>query len=812
MVSKWYHGNVGTPFEVSRMPMLYQKYVGHDNNRDGYMNNVIESRVVTKATVERWHPMVFYNHHQTAPFPTRIWIPPFAEPISSNVHPLMWRWINVFGTAMASYLDQHGMPGSVHRGRGFDDWYPGFIDGVNNYRNTISFLTETALYRYATPHFYTVNDFPEQYRDLRKQVFYSSPWEGGWWRLRDAVNYMIGASMSVLDTSAKYKEELIYTRYRAGRDVIERFRKEPPFAYVIPREQHDPQTAALLVEKLKINGIKIGQASQTLSVHGRDYPAGSWVVMMDQPFALLVKELFGIQKYPDLRETPGGDPDLPYDTAGWTLPIQMGVEVAAMNEPLEPGFRDKIIPLEEIAPPPGTLQGSGDHFVFGHQSNVSLTAVNRIHKAGGRVSMANKAMSIGNENFPAGTFIARGISRDQMQTIGSELALKVTAARNIGDTMTAIRAPRIGIYSPWAASIDEGWVRWLLDQHEFPYARLRNGDIQAGRLRDNYDVLVIAEMRQRAIMEGSQVGTVPPEYAGGIGETGLVQLRQFVHTGGTLITLGNSSLFAIEKFNLPVTNALQGLRNRDFFCSGSLLRTIPNQDGHPILYGLKHSPAIFFSRNAAFETKRGFKGSVLLTYPKEDNPLLSGYILNPEKIQGKIAALDVAYDQGRIILTGFRPHWRGQAFGMFKFLFNSLFYFGDVPASVTPKPSAPAGMEGEWADLTKSIQTDLGKAFEQNQKFAAASGSRAAQEAKQLDALLQQFQTSHFAMIDDLKSRAPSRTASIQLDEYKTQLKAALIDMRGKDYGAVKFGVSDLKRQFRLTTLEKEITDLLRSP
>ena len=215
MVADWYRRNLGTEFEVSPMPWLYQKYVGHDNNRDGYMNNMTESQVVTRVAVEQWFPMVYYNHHQTAPFPTRIWIPPFAEPISSNVHPLMWRWTNVFGTAMASYLDQHGMPGSVHR-TGFDDWYPGFIDGVNNYRNTISFLTETALYRYATPHFYTVQDFPKEYQELRQEVFYSSPWKGGWWRLGDAVRYMVGASMSVLDTAAKYREEIIYNRYQAG--------------------------------------------------------------------------------------------------------------------------------------------------------------------------------------------------------------------------------------------------------------------------------------------------------------------------------------------------------------------------------------------------------------------------------------------------------------------------------------------------------------------------------------------------------------------------------------------------------------------
>ncbi len=180
-VVAWYRKNVGTPYEVSPLPDLYQEYVGHDNNRDGYMNNMLESRDVTRAEIE-WDPVIFYCHHQTAPFPTRIFIPPFTEPISSNINPLMARWLNVLGINMAAYLDEHQMPGAVHR-VGFDNWYPGFLDFTHIFRNSISFFTETALYRYATPHFYTVDEFPKDRQQLMSEVFYSSPWKGGWWRL-----------------------------------------------------------------------------------------------------------------------------------------------------------------------------------------------------------------------------------------------------------------------------------------------------------------------------------------------------------------------------------------------------------------------------------------------------------------------------------------------------------------------------------------------------------------------------------------------------------------------------------------------------
>src|SRR6516164_3906491 len=268
-VVSWYRRNVGTPFETSPLPDLYQEYVGHDNNRDGYMNNMLESRDVTKTEIE-WDPVIFYCHHQTAPFPTRIFIPPFTEPISSNIHPLMARWLNVLGIDMAAYLDEHGMPGAVHR-VGFDNWYPGFLDFTHIFRNSIAFFTETALYSYATPHFYTVNDFPRERQTLRSEIFYSSPWKGGWWRLGDAVRYMLGASMSVLDTAAKHRETLLYNRYQAARDNIERFRQEPPYAYVIPREQRDLPAAAILVDKLLINGIEVHQAPEGFAANGREY-------------------------------------------------------------------------------------------------------------------------------------------------------------------------------------------------------------------------------------------------------------------------------------------------------------------------------------------------------------------------------------------------------------------------------------------------------------------------------------------------------------------------------------------------------------
>jgi hypothetical protein len=674
-VVAWYRKNVGTPYEVSQLPDLYQEYVGHDNNRDGYMNNMLESQEVTRTEIE-WDPAVFYCHHQTAPFPARIFIPPFNEPISSNINPLMARWLNLFGINMAAYLDEHGMPGAVHR-TGFENWYPGFLDFTHIFRNSISFFTETALYRYATPHFYTTEEFPRNSQGLRSEIFYSSPWKGGWWRLGDAVRYMMGASMSVLDMSAKYRSDLLYNRYQAARDNIARFQQEPPFAYIIPQEQHDAPTAAILVEKLLTNGIEIHQTTAPFAANGREYRA-AWVILMDQPFSPLVKELLEPQAYPDLRESPNGAPTRPYDVAGWTLPMQMGVEVNAVTQPVKPEQRAGLKAITRVTPPVGGVQGSGGTYVFSHRTNASFKAMSEVFAAGGKVGFA--------KTTEAGAFVVSGIEGERVSEIAKKNAVMAQAVAQAPDGVVATKKPRVGLYRSWVPVIDEGWTRWILENFGFAPITLRNGDIQAGHLRERFDAIIIPDSNTRSITDGFAPGSIAGEYAGGLGEPGAEALRNFVTGGGTLIAFNNASMYAITALGLPVSNVLAGVSNDQFFCSGSLLRVELKDLTHPALWGMPKEPYVMFERGPAFETKPGFKGTVLATYPKDRNPLASGYLLHPEKIQDKIAALEVFQGDGRVYLFGFRPQWRGQSHGTYKLVFNAIY---DGPSSSKPT-TAPA--------------------------------------------------------------------------------------------------------------------------
>ncbi len=695
MVANWYRQNLGTPYEVSPLPRLYQKYVGHDNNRDGYMLNTHESRVTTRV-IRHWEPQILYNHHQTAPFPARIWIPPFAEPISPHVHPLMWRTVNLVSMAMAGALEERGQDGAVHMGTGFDNWYPGFMDHANNFHNVAAFLTETGLYRFATPHFYTIEDFPDSHKDLRPRSLYASPWQGGWWRIGDAVDYMLTASISVLDVAAKYKEDVLYNRYQAGRDVIAYHRDHPPYAYFIPEAQRDPVAPAEMLRRLAVNGIEVQRLTREVTVEGQTYPAGTWVIVMDQPFANFVRQLFSIQSYPDLREYPEGPPDQPYDVAGWTLPLQMGVRVIEAAQPLDEAVRkalepvageavDPLAAIEDAAsfdsvrhagfdthpvaagirPPATTVRGSGASLAVDVAENNAFRAINRTWAAGGKVSFVPGTVGTtpGAPGKP-GRWLLSGVEEDAIR----DLSLRLERASAGGKTVTR---PRIGVYRPWAPSMDEGWTRWLLERYEFDFDNIRNAEMIAGELRDRYDVILIVDIHGRQIVDGYPKGSVPPRYAGGIGDRGVRALDAFVRDGGTLVALNQAARFAIDQLHLPVKRIAEDKKRTEFFLGGSIVEMLvdPSQ---PTMTGMPERAAVFTAQSPIFGTEDNFVGTVLAKYPASGSPLLSGYLLGEEHLQGWAAALDVRHGQGHVILLGMRPQWRGQPFGTFRILFNAL--------------------------------------------------------------------------------------------------------------------------------------------
>ena len=724
MVGEWLAKNAGTPYEQSPLPRLYQAYVGHDNNRDGYMINMIESRVLEHFW-RQWEPTIVYVFHQTAPFPTRIWLPPFSEPVGEHTPAIVSREINMIGMAIAQGLDERGQVGATHMGTAFDAWYPGYVDYAPVFKNIPAFWTETAGNQ-AAPREYASSDLPPAYRDLRPQSLYSSPWPAGWWRLADAVGYDETAALATLEYAAKYKDALLYNRYQAGRDQIARGKSSAPYAYVIPQKQRDPVAPVEMLRRLAFGGVRVSQLTAAATIDGVAYPAGTWVVPTDQEFAALARELLDRQRYPDLRQYPGGPPLRPYDAAGWTLPLQMGVEIAAVSTPLGEDVRAKLTPLgpapslaarpapynltdagdaapfdsvpgigfdsspaaAAIRPLPGTITGSGPVLLVDPAENNAFRAVNQAWKQGGTVGIVAAA------DGKSRRFALAGLSEPAQAAMVKDLALTAERSESPGERLDR---PRIGLFEPWTGSMDEGWTKWLLERYGFEFVLLHPEDFKLP-LRDRIDVLVLADdarlpvagsaggrggetrgqpgaMPQASGGRGGPGRQVRPEYAYALTAADLQGLGAFVRGGGTMVCLSGASRFAIQQFGLPVKNVVEGLKPEEFFLRGSIVEVRPDLS-HPVMAGMPERAPVFVDGSPVFEPLEGFAGSVLARYPEAGSPLLSGYLIGEQHIQGKAAALDAVLDKGHVVLLGFRPQWRGQSFGTFRVVFDAVLYAG----------------------------------------------------------------------------------------------------------------------------------------
>jgi hypothetical protein len=685
MVADWYMKNIGTPNES--LPRLYQEYVGHDNNRDAYMLNMIESRVMEHAW-RQWEPQIIYVQHQSSPFPTRIWLPPFAEPIATHAPYLMSREVNTIGMQIAQGLEERGMVGATHMGTGYDAWYAGYIDYTPMFKNIASFWTETALAGLANTREYTLQNYPQEYRDLRPQALYTSPWQPGKWTLRDAVDYMYVASLSVLDYAARFKENVLLNRYRSGKRQIEQHRKDGPFAYFIPQAQRDAPTAVEMLRRLAFAGLRVYQTTAPITAEGETFPIGTWVIPTDQEFIALAREVLDPQTYPDLREFEGGPPEQPYDAAGWTLPMTMGVKVVTATKPLSASDRASMKALAPDAPfaikptpyialktdampfdsvpgigfessamaaaivPPATiLTGTGSHLAISPAETNAFRAINTAWKANASVSRSGDRYVIG------------GMSDGAMIDLVKSLAIH---GERVGSAGSAIKKPRIALFEP-PNSMDAGWTKWVLERYGFEFISVNTPDL-SGNLRDRFDVLLIGD-EARGILPGGGFGKPPamtPE-----DDARIKSLDAFVRGGGTLVAMSRGAVAAIDQLRLPVKNVLAGLNRQQFFANGSVLRVITDPT-QPVMAGMPKDADIFVFGSPAFETADGFDGAVLATYPPEGSPLRSGYLLGEKYLAGKAAAVEVRHGEGRVILLGFRPQWRGQPFGTFRVMFNAL--------------------------------------------------------------------------------------------------------------------------------------------
>lgn len=682
IVANWYLRNRGTPFETTNPPELYHHYVGHDNNRDWYMLLQPESQAPARIIYETWYPQIVYNHHQTSPRWTRIFTPPFADPINPDIPAGVISGVNLVGNAMINRFMEEEKDGVVSR-LTFDMWWNGGMRTAPYYHNMIGILTETA-HPSPTPEYYPPEELPptvggRRAGDIptdRPTLFYPAPWKGGWLRFADAVDYMMTASMAVLDIGAKRRGEWLYGIYRMGRESIAKGEAGGPYAYVIPADQWDGGEAVELVNVLRRGGVEVHRATRDFSANGRQFRAGDYIAHAAQAFRPHLVNLMEPQEYPDRRMYPGGPPEPPYDLSGWTLPIQMGVEVVRIEEPTElPGE-----PVDRATVRPGTVSGTATFGWAIHRNrNQTQHAVNRLLKAGDRVHRATTSF----DGHPAGTIVveAGNGTAQRVQEIARELGVDATGlSARPGVDLEMLHAPRVAMYKSWVDNMDEGWTRWLLEEYAFDLTSLTDEDIRGGDL-SGFDVIILPSDDPSSMMHGHPPGTMPEEYTGGLGIEGALSLKRYVEQGGRIVALDEASGFAIDQFGLPVRDVVRDVPQSDFFIPGTLI-AIENDTEHPLAHGMRQDGAAFFVRSRSFQIVSPARSNdraapapdveVVTRYAREDL-VLSGWALGEDRyLAGRPAVVRAPLGDGDVVLIGFRAQMRGQPRNTFKLLFNAL--------------------------------------------------------------------------------------------------------------------------------------------
>ena len=687
MIVDYFRKYAGTPWEGGRLPWLYHHYAGHDNNRDWYMLNLRETRMVNRVLHHEWFPQVFLDEHQMGSTGPRIFVPPYADPLTTAVHPLQWRLNDVVGTNMALRLEQQRKSGVIY-GYSFDAYWPGGTKNTACLKNVIGLLTEVASCRIASPVWVDASELVGGRKGLpeyRAQVNFPNPWPGGWWRLRDIVDYELIASNSLLETCSRNRAELLRGLVDMANDAVTKGTEGGPYAYVVPARQHDAYAAARMVDILRENGLEAHRARAPITTgDGRVFPAGSTVFLAAQPYRPFLVEMMERQRYPEVRpSTESKDIFRPYDVTAWTLPLLMGVEWARVDD----RFDADLEKLDATPWPEGGVTGSGSAaLAIDASSHQAAKVVNALLAKKVKVERATAPFTAGGRTYEPGAWLISGSAASDADRAAKDAHVEVQRLDAMPDVRrVTIAAPRIALYKPWAASMDEGWTRLVFDQTGFKYTQLDNTAIKAGKLAGKYDVILLADIDKNVIVDGKPKAEdggsgyfepLPALYAGGIGKDGVAALKAFVEAGGTLVAFSEACNLPIDEFGIPVRNTAARLKSSDYSVPGTMLN-IDLDPTNPLAWGMEEHAAVYHTGGPVLATSVpganvGRSIAARFVAAKEDL-VASGWAAGEEYLAGHPALVEASLGKGRVVLFGFRPQQRAQTVGTYSLVFNALY-------------------------------------------------------------------------------------------------------------------------------------------
>lgn len=663
LVSSWYMRNQDVTKRDTRVPVLYQKYIGHDNNRDFYMMNMKETRNMSRQQYIEWMPQIVYNHHQTGPAGTVLAGPPYRDPFNYNYDPLVITSLDGVGAAMNNRLNAEGKPGYSQRaGSVYSTWWNGGLRTTPYFHNMIGILTE--IIGGPTP-----TSIPLVPDRLIPNGATPNPVMPQAWHFRQSIDYSVSLNYAVLNHAVNESQDLLFNIYKMGKNAIERGQKDnwtlspkrvaalkaavqadqqkaaaagekanpettgrsgaipmkyfdaiyknPELrdarAYVLPSDQPDFPTAVKFINALMRSGILVHQATANFSIAGKNYPKGSYVVKTDQSFRPHVLDMFEPQDHPNDFQYPGGPPVRPYDMAGWTLAFQMGVKFDRILESFE-------APLQRIEA--GKLQSpavqqvvpSANGYYLNPAANNSFIAVNDLLKAGIPVSRTSKAAN----NIPAGAFYVPAKGYELLKQSGAKFGTIAVPARRKPAASTKISAGRIALFDQYGGSMPSGWVRWIMEQFHYPFDVVFPQDINKGDLNAKYDIILFIDggipapgpEPANARNQQPKPEEIPEQYRRMLGsitvKESIPQLKAFLEKGGNIVTVGSSTNL-VYHLALPVQNALVETRGDKevplagdkFYIPGSILK-VQVDNTQPSTWGMETEADVVFDHSPVF--------------------------------------------------------------------------------------------------------------------------------------------------------------------------------------------------------------------
>ncbi len=735
LVSDWYMREPDPRRRsLSGLPRLYQKYIGHDNNRDFYMMNMSESVNANQILYREWYPAIMYNHHQTGPPGAVLFAPPFRDPFNYHLDPLVVLGIDLVGAAMHTRLAAEGKPGAVMRsGAPYSTWFNGGIRTTSYFHNQIGILTE--MIGSPTP---TEIPFVPDMQLPRADV--PNPIAPQAWHFRRSIEYSLTCNYAILDLASTRREEFLFNMYRMARNAINKGSHDTwtihpsrveaarvamatpatadrgaatptargretyeavlhdqaerdPRGFIVPIDQPDPPTVVKFVNTLIKAGVVAHRASTPFSVGGKAYPAGSFVFKAAQPFRAHLMDMFEPQDHPHDVAYPGGPPRPPYDVAGYTLAYSMGIAFDRILDPFDGPFEPFT---SVVSPPPGrfTAAVSGGYLIS-HEMNDAFVVVNRLLRAGQAVSWLGEATADGGRTYPIGTIYvpATTASTAIVRRAAIEKGVSATAVASApGVPQTPLKPRRIGLWDQYGGSMSSGWTRWLFEQYEFPFEIVYPQTLDAGGLRAKFDVLVFVDgaipVRDSLAASGQpEAASIPAEYRARLGRVTVARtvpkLRDFVEQGGVVLAIGSATALGYH-LGLPIRDALvergpsgteRPLPLEKFYIPGSLLDArIENR--HPLAWGMGQHATVFHDQSPAFRLlpESAAAGVVPVAWYENASPLRSGWAWGQQFLDQAVSIVDAPLGAGRVVLYGSEVAWRGQPHGTFKLLFNGIYY------------------------------------------------------------------------------------------------------------------------------------------